>query len=201
MADNHRRRRRARRRWGTCTRRLTWTEAKVRLLSLCSCAHFTFLSSARALQELSSWCTFAPLGPDQRVPETAIVLTESSSFVASYSIAVRLSWQPASDARRRVRVGCSNFGLIHNMFFLTALLATALSVTGYEHVTPPTFQLVVSLTSFDTRNLSSWSGGSGQPQQIPSGQSHPFEARYFDEEHEQILLEPVHLAPVIHKTI
>ncbi|CCA69611.1 hypothetical protein PIIN_03550 [Serendipita indica DSM 11827] len=64
------------------------------------------------------------------------------------------------------------------MQFLFVLLAAVLSVSG-RHATPPTFQLVVSLTSFDARNISSWSGGGGKPQQIPSGQSHPFEGRYF----------------------
>ena len=60
------------------------------------------------------------------------------------------------------------------LVLLTATLSVAKRMSS-----PPTFQLVVSLTSFDTRNISSWSGGGGKPQEIPSGQSHPFQGRTF----------------------
>lgn len=46
-------------------------------------------------------------------------------------------------------------------------------------VTPPTFQIVTSLTSFDSANVSSWSGGGGARRQIALDSMHPFAGREF----------------------
>jgi hypothetical protein len=71
--------------------------------------------------------------------------------------------------------------LIYPEYFLKYALAVIcvfyVSPALSKYVTPPTFQVVTSLNSFDGRNVSSWSGGGGPWRLIANDSNHPFANR------------------------